>query len=167
MMIVLPYIYGEYSYRQHLGTLPMQCVKVWEEEHCRKGRNCSYEQNGRMLYDNGETSVFSGTYSVGSWYVDESKWEFLDHNTNKEPSNIAKIAQMYRWLANIFLILFGVVGTFMLAISTFIWLAFKTRYKTPLSFWVLQFNEFDLDSNYQRQNMFMDENPFWFHKEER
>ena len=159
MMIVLPYLYGEYSYRQHLGTETVQCVRVWEDESCHKGRDCRYTMKGRMLFDNGTTSVLTGNYTVGSFYEVKQEWKFIDISKH-EPN----IAQLYRAIMNLISIVIAIVIAIMLSMSTFNWLAFKSRYKNPLSLWVLFFGT-GLDESAYKDRKFMDAHPYWFYKE--
>ena len=164
MMIVLPYLYGEYSYRQHLGTESMQCVRVWEDESCHKGHDCRYITKGRMLYDNGQTSVFTGNYTVGSFYEDAQKWSLLGATTEREPSTLACWAQAYRFVMNIGMALIVIVAAVMMLIATIVWLAFKSRYKNPISFWIYTFGT-SFDPSERESREFMNSLPTWFYKE--
>ena len=164
MMITLPYLYGEYSYRQHLGTETVQCIRVWEDESCHKGRNCHYIAKGRMLYDNGLTTVFTGNYTVGMTYEDTEKWNFIDATIEREPSVLARCAQAYRCVINLAVSAIIIISSVMLLISTIIWLAFKTRYKNPISFWLYWFGTSVAPSDYEI-NEFMNAHPHWFYKE--
>lgn len=158
-MIILPYLYGEYSYRKHLGTETVQCVRVWEDESCYKGHNCTYTMKGRMLFDDGTTLVLIGNYTVGSFYEVKQEWNLIGIS-----KNAPNIAELYRVFMNFISMIIASIIILMLLISTFNWLAFKSRYKNPLSLWVLFFGT-GIESTDRTNREFMDSNPYWFYKE--